>query len=75
MMAKAFKTSLKPPFLRRISAPAPTPAQRKDYPLGVPFLKHGLDLQFTGRSPSSSATTAPANRPCSKPLPRIAASA
>lgn len=45
-MAKSFKTSLKPPFLRYVSGPAPTVAQRREYPLGIPFLKHGIDLAF-----------------------------
>ncbi|MGE0667561.1 MAG: AAA family ATPase [Sphingomonadales bacterium] len=45
-MAKAFRTSLKPPFLRRVSGDKPTPAQQRDYPFSIPFLKHGLDLTF-----------------------------
>lgn len=45
-MAKAFKTSLKPPFLRYVNGPKPTAAQRREYPLSIPFLKHGLDLAF-----------------------------
>ena len=45
-MAKAFRTSLKPPFLRRVSGPKPTPAQRRDYPFSIPFLKQGIDLEF-----------------------------
>jgi predicted ATPase len=45
-MAKTFKTSLKPPFLRHIDGPPPTPAQAREYPLGIPFLSKGLALTF-----------------------------
>lgn len=43
-MAKAFRTKLKPPFLRHIGGPAPTAGQRREHPWNIPFLSKGLDL-------------------------------
>lgn len=45
-MARAFRTKLKPPFLRRITGPAPSAEQRREHPWSIPFLHHGLDLEF-----------------------------